>query len=353
MDSTDSVFDDEVEAFAEVIFERALGALETVSLYLGDRLGLFSLLAETGPVEPDAFAARAGLDARYAREWLEQQAVAGVIAWEDGRFSLPPAHRAVLADPGSLTYLAPLARLAVAAASRTPDLLRAYREGGGVGWAEYGADARDAQGDINRPWFETRLAAALETDPQVHSILARPGARLLDVGCGHGWSSIALARAYPQASIVGVDVDAPSVAAARGNAEGIDSIDFVVADGATLGGDESFDAGFVFEALHDMPHPVEVLSALRRAVRRDGFVIVMDEAVAPAFAPPGDAIQRVMYAYSTLICLPDSMSSPGSAATGTVMRASTLEAYALAAGFERIDVLPIEGFSAFRFYILR
>jgi len=110
-----------------------------------------------------------------------------------------------------------------------------------------------------------------------------------------------------------------------------------------------FDAAFVFEALHDMPHPVQVLSAIRRAVKPDSHVVIMDEAVAPAFAPDGDDVERVMYGYSIFVCLPDSLSTPGSVGTGTVMRQSTLEGYALEAGFSSIEELPIEGFAAFRF----
>lgn len=351
MDASDPTHDGDVAAFAATTFDRLLGAFETISLYLGDRLGLFALLTEQGPLSSDEFAERAGIHSRYAREWLEQQAVAGVLVWTEGRFSLPAAHAAVLADPTSLSYLAPLARLAVAAASRTPELLRVYRDGGGVGWAEFGPDARDAQGDANRPWFERELATALAGVPTVNAVLSRPDARIVDIGCGHGWSTVALARAYPRAVVVGVDIDVPSLEAARAHAARTARVSFREADDG-YGDDGSVDAGFVFEALHDMPRPVEVLSALRRALRDDGIVIVMDEAVAPEFAPPGDEIERVMYAYSTLICLPDSMSTPGSAATGTVMRPSVLASYARDAGYSAVEVLPIEGFSAFRFYLL-
>ena len=119
--------------------------------------------------------------------------------------------------------------------------------------------------------------------------------------------------------------------------------------GEALAEDDAYDAAFVFEALHDMPNPVEVLGALRRVVRDDGAVVIMDEAVAERFAPDGDDVERVMYGDSLLVCLPDSLSTPGSVGTGTVMRPSTLEGYARSAGFASAEVLPIEGFAAFRF----
>ncbi|BDV32135.1 class I SAM-dependent methyltransferase [Microbacterium terricola] len=350
---------EQVAAFADDIFSRFLGGMESLSIYVGDRLGLYRALVDA-PATVAALAERTGLDERYAREWLEQQAVAGILTVDstagDPRFVLPAAHAEVLADPGSLAFSAPLARMLVAAATRMPELLSAYRAGGGVGWAAYGADARDAQGDINRPWFESALAGALASVPAVHQVLSRPGARIADVGCGHGWSTIALARAYPDATVAGFDVDEPSIAAARTHAAeaGVGSASFQLRRGEQLDADGAgrYDAAFVFEALHDLPDPVAVLTALHRAVRPDGVVVIMDEAVADAFAPDGDDVERVMYTYSLLICLPDSLSTEGSVGTGTVMRTETLERYAREAGFTGVTVLPIEGFAAFRFSLL-
>ena len=156
--------------------------------------------------------------------------------------------------------------------------------------------------------------------------------------------------------ITGIDVDQPSVEAAKANAmaEGLqDRVVFRLADGAELAGPQAFDAAFLFEALHDMPAPVEVLAAVREAVRPDGAVVIMDEAVAEEFTAPGDAVERTMYGYSTLICLPDGRSTTPSAATGTVMRLGVLSEYARRAGFAATEVLPIKRFAFFRFYRLR
>jgi SAM-dependent methyltransferase len=343
-----------VEDFAGWVFDRFLGGMETLSIQIGSSLGLYTALRDA-PATAAELAARTGIDRRYAREWLEQQATAGILLIDgDVRFRLPPAHAEVLTDRASLGYSAPLADMFAAVALRMPDLTEAYRSGGGVPWAAFGAAVRDGQGDINRPWFENALAKALASVPRVHEVLSRSDAGIADVACGHGWSTIGLARAYPDAIVDGFDIDAPAIEAAHEHAAGLGNVTFSELRGEQLAdeGEDRYDAAFVFEALHDMPNPVAVLSSIRRAVRSDGVVVVMDEAVAETFSPPGDDIERAMYGYSLLICLPDSMSTPGSAATGTVMRHATLERYAHEAGFSAVSILPIDGFAAFRFYLL-
>ncbi len=341
------------------LFEAALGSIDLLSVHLGDRLGLYRAVAALGEPTVGEVAGKAGVHERYAREWLEQQAVTGLLvalgAGDQRRFRLPEASREVLLDPTSLNYLAPLARMLAASAAKLPDLLEAYRTGGGVSWDDLGPDARESQADLNRPWFEHRLADALASAPGLDAVLSRPGARIADLGCGGGWSSVALARAYPGATVDGYDVDEPSVALATGNADSAgvgDRTTFrrVDVSGSDVG--EGYDAVFAFECVHDLSAPVEFLATARRATAPDGITIVMDEAVAPEFTAPGDDLERMMYGFSLLICLPDGMSQQPSAGTGTVMREGTLREYARAAGFADVEVLPIEDFGFFRFYRL-
>ncbi|MDN4481797.1 methyltransferase domain-containing protein [Demequina muriae] len=344
------------DEWAEHVFASALGAIDTLAIHLGDRLGWYRALAEAGPLTADQLAERTDTSARYAREWLEQQATSGFVDATDDepmRFSLPAGAAEALTDERSLAFIAPLARMLAASAAQMPALLEAYRTGGGVSWDQMGDDARWSQADMNRPWFESMLAGALEGAADLHDILDRPGARIVDVGCGAGWSAIALAHAYPQATVVGVDIDAPSIARARTNAEqaGVaPRVTFHVGDASTLAG--SFDAAFVFEAVHDMSQPVAVLRAIRRSVVPHGAVVVMDEGVGDAPVAVGDDVERLMYGFSLFVCLPDGLSSQPSVGTGTVMRPSTLRSYAQEAGFSDMSVLPIEDFSFFRFYRL-
>jgi 2-polyprenyl-3-methyl-5-hydroxy-6-metoxy-1,4-benzoquinol methylase len=351
-----------VDAVAEQVFQATLGAMELLSIYIGDRLGWYDSLRRDGAATAVELARRTATSPRYAEEWLQQQAVVGLVhvdtSGSESRFTLPSASEEVLTDIDSLSYLSPAARMIAASAMRLPQLLDAYRTGDGVSWDELGDDARQGQAAINRPWFLHALAGALGNIDDLDLLLRRPGIRILDVGCGAGWSSIALAAAYPTAMVVGIDQDAPSVQLARHHAAahgiGTDRLTFRIADAATVSGKsgEKFDIAFAFECVHDLSRPVEVLAAVRNALRPGGTLVVMDEAVNEDFSAAGGEIEKFMYGFSLLVCLPDGMSSAPSEATGTVMRPAVLRRYAERAGFKTVDVLPIRDFAFFRFYRL-
>jgi SAM-dependent methyltransferase len=350
---------------AAELAERILGGvtatLELAALELGVELGWYRALADAPATAPE-LADRTGSDARYAREWLEQQAVAGILTVDDvraepdaRRYTLPAAYRGVLVDELDLSYMPPFARVALAFVRNLPRLREAYRTGTGLSWAEMGPDAREAQGEANRPYFLGPMAGEdLRSLPDVDAAL-RGGGRVADVGCGMGWSAIGIARAYPEASVEGFDIDAPSVEQARRHAEqaGVtDRVRFSTVDaGSDAGEAGTYDLVTAFECVHDMPDPVAVLGAMRRMARPDGTVLVVDEKVAEEFTAPGDDIERLMYGYSLTCCLPDGLSTRPSVGTGTVMRPATLERYAREAGFSRVEVLPVDN-DFFRFYRL-
>jgi SAM-dependent methyltransferase len=351
-----------VAEMEERIFSAALGALDVLNVYLGDRLGWYRAMAGAGALTADELADRTACDPRYAREWLEQQAASGIVTTvepavpgEARRFCLGAAATEVLTDPTSLSFLAPLTRFVGAAAAQLPALAEVYRNGGGVSWSQFGADARTGQADMNRPWYERELASALAGVPELHELLARPGACIADIGCGEGWSAIALARAYPEGTVTGYDPDPPSTRAAVDHATeaGLgERVGFRTGDAARELPAATYDAVFAFECLHDLPHPVEILSAARQSLRPGGVVVVMDEASEAEFTAPAGDVERLLYGFSTLLCLPDSKSHEPSAATGTVIRAATVDDYATRAGFAETDILPIEGFGFWRFYRL-
>ena len=208
------------------LFEATLGAFDLLSVYLGDRLGLYRALHDGGPATAGELATRAGIDPRYALEWLEQQAVTGFLEVEDSsaaaderRFSLPDAYVGPLADPDSPLASAPLALSIAALGAAMKPLTDAYRTGGGVEWADYGTDLTEAQGAFNRPWLVEGFATAML--PAIRGVAERlaadPPARVADVACGVGWAGIAIARAYPGVRVDGFDIDEASVEIANRN----------------------------------------------------------------------------------------------------------------------------------------
>jgi 2-polyprenyl-3-methyl-5-hydroxy-6-metoxy-1,4-benzoquinol methylase len=338
------------------IFHAVIGGQDVVHLYLGHKLGLYRALSGVDTATAAELAARAGIAERYAREWLEQQAAAGIldVAEETGdgrcrRYRLPDGAVEVLCDPESLSYLVPMSSLFVGVTQALPQVVEAFRSGGGVPYSAYGEDLRDGIAEINRPMFDHQLAAEwIPALPDIERRLRRgdPPARVLDLGCGTGRSTIALARAYPAAAVEGVDLDEASIEDARRHAReaGVaDRVPFRLQDATDSGGlTGRYDLITLFQTLHDMAHPVQVLRGAREMLAPGGAVLVGDERVAEEFAAPGDDMDRFNYGWSAPHCLAAALVEPGAAGTGTVMRPDTLRGYARDAGFSGVTVLPIE-----------
>jgi 2-polyprenyl-3-methyl-5-hydroxy-6-metoxy-1,4-benzoquinol methylase len=348
----------------ERLLDAAVSTTDLIAIALGDRLGYYRCLAERDAVTSLELAEETGTVERCAREWLEQQAVSGLFdVADDGhgnpagrRFRMAEGVSAVLADPDQLSYLAPLARQLVAAAQQVPAIAEAFRTGRGVPWARYGVDMRESEADMNRPGYLQLLATEwLGALPDVRERLLRaPAARVADVGCGGGWAAIGVARGFPLVQVDGYDLDEASVELARRNVSDAGLGDRVRVHRADIGDastEQPYDLVMAFECLHDMPYPVQALTAMRHLVGTKGTVLLADMKVADDFTSPGDLVERLMYGFSLSICLPDSMSSPGSAATGTVIRQHTVGHYAKQAGFGTVETLDIEH-DLWRFYRL-
>jgi SAM-dependent methyltransferase len=352
----------QTDALVERLFAAAIDTLEIASVHVGGRLGFYRALADGGEATPAELAARTGTVQRYVREWLEQQAVAGFLSVDDPdaeaeqrRYGLPAAHRSIFVDEQNLNHLAPLATLAIGVLRPMDALLDAYRGGGGVPYEAYGADTRDGIGALNRPMFVNQLADWLASIPKVDARLrSQPPARLADLACETAWSSIAIAHAYRDVIVDAIDIDPASIETARTNvtAAGLsDRVRPILQDASDpeLGG--RYDLVTIFEALHDMNHPVEALRAARHLLAEGGSVVIADERVAEHFTAPGDELERFNYGWSVVHCLAVGMLDQDSAGTGTAIRPETVKAYAAEAGFGRVDVLPIED-DFWRFYRL-
>jgi 2-polyprenyl-3-methyl-5-hydroxy-6-metoxy-1,4-benzoquinol methylase len=345
------------------LFEATLGFFDLLGVYLGSRLGLYRALAEGGAATSTELAKTTELAERYVREWLEQQASSGILEVENAgapaearRFALPLGHDEALLDESSLNYIAPIAKLAVACTRPLEALVGDFKSGAGIPYAEYGSDLHEGQAEFTRPMFDRLLGSEwLPGIPEVHERLhADPPALVADVACGEGYSSIAIARAYPKVRVDGIDLDEKSIEAARSHladSDVEDRVEFHVRDAADPRLAGRYDLVYIHEALHDMSYPVEALRACRALLAEGGSVVVADERVADAFTAPGDHIERFYYGFSVLHCLPVGMVGEGAAGTGTVMRTDTVRRYAEEAGFDGFEVLPIEH-DFYRFYRL-
>jgi len=337
------------------LFAQSLAMTEVAAVWLGQRLGWYAALHEHGPMTQERLAAATDTDPRCAREWLEQQAVAGVIVRDGESYALPPGPAEALLDRDSERWAGPLVRQMVAAVLRLPELEGAYRSGAGHSWEDFGPEMSAAQGDINRPALLHTLPELWV--PQIPELAARlvAGARVADICCGHGWAAIGLAVAFPGITVDGYDMDRAALAAAERNAElhGVaDRVRFHFADVSRPLPAGGYDVAVAVECVHDLARPVAVLQAIRAATAENGMVIVIDMAADDALRTPADDIQRTLYGFSLLVCLPDSMAQPDSAATGAVMRLSTLIDYATAAGFGAVTVLDVPETGLWRIYRL-
>jgi SAM-dependent methyltransferase len=344
------------------VFSSGLGTAELINVHLGETLGLYRALSESGSQTSTELAERTNLDERYLREWLQGQAVAGYITAQGGdpasaRWAVADGVTEALVDETSPFYVGALAATVPVMGRVMPLLVEAFHTGRGVPYSAYGPEAVTVQAGLNRPSYVNSLAA--EWIPAIPAVEQRlrdetHPARVADLGCGVGWSAIELAKAFPAIRVDGYDNDEASIAQARRNAaeHGVaDRVDFEVRDITRPLERSGYDLVAFFECVHDLPYPANALRTARQAVASDGTVLVMDERAAEEFTAPGDEVERFFAAFSPLWCLPQGRVERDSEAPGTLLRPSTLREFALRAGYTDVEILPIENMF-WRFYRL-
>jgi cyclopropane fatty-acyl-phospholipid synthase-like methyltransferase len=372
----------DAQALSERLLASLIGAAELITIELGRELGLYAALRDN-PMTAAGLARATRVDERYAQEWLEQQAAAGFLrasapatssdtsastATATGTgtgtgtgtsdaisFTLADGVAEVFLDEGGPNYLGTAGEFAVGLGLLAPRVIETFRSGEGVPYSEYGRHMRHGIAAFNRPMFLHQLTTEwLPAVPDIDERLrATPAASVLDLGCGTGQSSIAMARAYPHITVRGIDLDENSISEARSaiaTAELADRVTVELADAGTVGGE--YDLVTIFEALHDMGDPVGVLKNARDRLTPTGSVFIGDERVEDQFTAPASEIERLQYAFSVLHCLPATRAEKPIIANGTILRAPTLMSWARQAGFETPEVLDIPH-DFWRFYRLR
>jgi SAM-dependent methyltransferase len=318
-------------------------ALNGSLVLLGDKLGLYKSLAGAGWISSHELARRAGAAERYVREWLAAQAASGYVAYDAGtnRFALEPEQVMVFADEDSPVFLAGFFDIAAAAFRAEEKLNAAFHSGAGVGWHEQDRCLFCGTERFFRTGYRHHLVT--EWLPALDGVTARleQAGRVADVGCGHGASTIIMAKAFPNARFFGFDYHAPSIEKARAAAHeaGLsDRVTFEVADGKHLPGagpDAGYDLVACFDCLHDMGDPVGVAAHIHSALAPDGTWLIVEPKAGDRLADNLNPVGRIYYAASTMICIPASLSQDVGLALGAQAGEAKLRDVVTAGGFTR------------------
>jgi len=329
-----------LEQFVFRAVDEVGATLNAALVVMGDRLGLYRALAGAGALTAAELAARTGTAERYVREWLNAQAAGGYVAYHaaDGRYSLPPEQTVALTDEHSPAYLPGFFQIALGSVLDSPRITDAVRSGDGVGWHEHNHDVHDGCERFFRPSYNAHLIGSwLPALDGVVEQLER-GARVADVGCGHGASTILMAQAFPRSTFVGSDYHAASidVARVRARTEGVeDRVSFEVAPaGAYSGGD--YDLVTMFDCLHDMGDPVGAARHVRATLAPQGTWMVVEPAAGDRVEDNLNPIGRAYYGFSTLLCTPASLSQYVGLALGAQAGPALIERVITDAGFDHV-----------------
>jgi SAM-dependent methyltransferase len=335
-----AVSEQEVTEFVHKALGDIGGALTASLVVIGDKLGLYKAMAGAGGLTPAELAARTKTSERYVREWCSAQAAAGYLTYEPsgGRFTLPDAHAAALADEDSPACVLGGFQGMTAATLVAPRMIEAFRTGKGVGWHEHDPELFTGVERFFRPGYNAHLAN--EWIPALDGVVTKleRGARVADIGCGHGASSVILAKAFPKSTFIGFDYHAPSVDAARQRAEAAgvaDRLRFEVASAKNFPG-TGYDLVAFFDCLHDMGDPVGAARHVRGSLDKDGTWLLVEPFAGDRVEENLNPVGRVFYSVSTLVCTPASLSQEVGLALGAQAGEARLQAVLRDAGFTRV-----------------
>ncbi len=317
-----------------------MGAVATGAMVvIGDKLGLYKALAAGGPITSAELAARTGTAERYIREWLAGQAAAGYVLYQPatGTYAMTAEQAMVLADEASPAFMAGGFEVFASMFKDEPKISDAFRSGRGVGWHEHSPCLFRGTERFFRTGYSAHLVQEwLPSLAGVKEKLER-GAKVADVGCGHGASSILMAKAFPNSSFTGFDYHGPSVERARAGAReaGVEqSCRFEVADSRSYPGND-YDLVAFFDCLHDMGDPVGAAKHVRKSLGADGTWLIVEPYACDAIEGNLNPVGRIYYAASTMICVPASLSQEGAMALGAQAGEARLRHVVLAGGFTR------------------
>lgn len=331
--------------FANAVYRDMAGAMAIGMGYLGLKAGLFAAMKDGEPVSSVDLANKTGLTRRYVEEWLNGMTAAGWLEHneETQKFTMPAEHGFLLASEGTDHYMGGLFLAGPSLLSQAPNVARAFHEGGGVEFKQFGADWIEALNLMNSGSYRHRLASYwMKQVPDIDERLA-VGGRALDIGCGVGMVSLALAEAYPLAQITAFDPDAISVKQARQAAEkaGAGQVTFIEGVIADVGPEPVFDFAAMFDCLHDLAEPETTLAEVRSRMAAGGAVMVMEPRAADRLADNLNPLGVTYYGFSLFHCMTQSLAQ-GGPGLGTCIGPGKTMSLLRDAGFTDVKQLPIK-----------
>jgi SAM-dependent methyltransferase len=330
-----------LEQFVFRAVEEVGATLNAALVVMGDRLGLYRALAGAGGLTPVELARRSGVAERYVREWLNAQAAGGYVEYDpaDDTYTLPPEQTMALTDEQSPAYLPGFFQVALGTVIDSPRIVESARSGAGFGWHEHNHDVFDGVERFFRPGYNANLVPAWL--PSLDGVIGKleAGAKVADIGCGHGASTILMAQSFPNSNFVGSDYHEGSIETARARAKEA-GVDDRVQFEAVLAADhpgEGYDLVTMFDCLHDMGDPVGAARQVRRLLAEDGTWLIVEPMAGDRIEDNLNPVGRAFYGFSTFLCTPASLSQEVGLALGAQ------------AGEARIrDVVSAGGFTRFR-----
>jgi SAM-dependent methyltransferase len=339
IETTRPLDEERLMAFVFRAVDEVGATLNAALVVMGDKLGLYRALADGGPLTPAELASRTDTTERYVREWLNAQAAGGYVEYdpESGRYALEPEQAVALTDESSPAYLPGFFQIAVGSVIDSPRIADAARAGEGFGWHEHVHDVHEGCERFFRPGYNAHLVGSWL--PALDGVVAKleRGARVADLGCGHGASTILMAGAYPRSTFVGSDYHAGSIETARVRAEeaGVaDRTRFEAVPAAEHPGGD-YDLVTMFDCLHDMGDPVGAASQVRELLADDGTWMIVEPAAGDRVEDNLNPVGRAYYGFSTLLCTPASLSQDVGLALGAQAGEARIREVVEAAGFTR------------------
>ena len=332
---------DKLQTFMGQMVSEMGAAMNAALVLLGDKLGLYRAMAGAGPLTSGDLASRTGTDERYVREWLSAQAAGGIVTYdpETRTFMLPDEHAFALAVPDSPAAVAGAFHTLYAVFQAVPKMESAFRTGAGLGWDQHDAALFEGTERFFRPSYMANLTTSWL--PSLEGVMdkLRDGARVADIGCGHGASTVIMAREFPRSEVFGYDYHAASIEYARQEADKnkLGNVTFGVATAKTFD-DGPFDLVTFFDCLHDMGDPVGAAANVLSQLKPDGTWMIVEPFAHDHLEHNLNPVGRVYYAASTMICTPASRAQEVGLCLGAQAGEAQIRKVVMDAGFTRFRV---------------